>query len=301
MSGCTPRFGAHVSVAGGISRSVARAVNTGCDAFQIFTRNANQWRPAVLPRAEIDAFRRALDASGLGPVVSHASYLINLASTDPALRAASRAALADEIDRAEALGLLGVVLHPGARGAASEAAALDRIAAGLRAILRPRRRGATRVLLEGTAGQGTAIGHHFEHLAGLLERLDGDPRVGVCLDTCHLLAAGYDLATASGYRSTFAAFGRLVGFDRLDVVHVNDSKRPCGSRVDRHAHIGEGFVGLDGFRRLVNDARLARVPMVLETEKGPMRGPADVEADPMDLENLRRLRGLVRSAPRRQR
>lgn len=277
-----------------MSQGVARAVQTGCDAFQIFTRSASQWRSNPIRPEEARRFRRALDESGLGPVVSHGSYLINLASGDTVLRAKSLEALGDELDRAEMLGLLAVVLHPGARGSATEEAALDRIAAGLAGLMRARRGGRTLVLLEHTAGQGSTIGHCFEQLAGIIERLDGSPRLGVCLDTCHLLASGYDMATTAGYRATCAAFDRLIGFDRLKVVHANDSKRPRGSRVDRHAHIGDGFVGLEGFRLLVNDRRLADMPVLIETEKMPRRGAGDLTPDPMDLENLRRLRSLVR-------
>jgi deoxyribonuclease-4 len=290
-----PLFGSHVSVAGGLPLAVARAQALGCESFQVFTRNANQWRAAPLDPTRVRAFRAALEPSGLGPVVSHGTYLMNLAAPDGALREQSLGALADEVDRAEALGLLGVVVHPGTcRGDDAEEVALERIAAGVRSVLRGRRGGRTMVLLEGTAGQGRCVGYRFEHLARLLELVDGSLRVGVCLDTCHLLAAGYDLATPRGYAQTWAAFERLVGLDRLRVIHANDSKRPRGSRVDRHAHIGDGFVGLEGFRRLVNDRRLARLPMLLETEKLPVRRPADVAADPLDVMNLARLRGLVR-------
>jgi deoxyribonuclease-4 len=291
-----PLFGSHVSSAGGLSLAVARARALGCDAFQVFTRNANRWRAAPLEAAQVRAFREALDRAPLGPVVSHGSYLVNLAAPEGSLRTSSLDALGDEIDRAEALGLRGVVVHPGSSGEESCDVALERIGAAIRTLLAARRRGRTMILLEQTAGQGRCVGHRFEHLARLIELADGSPRVGVCLDTCHLLAAGYDIATPEGYRRTFAAFSRLVGFDRLQVVHANDSKRPCGSRVDRHAHIGDGYVGLEAFGRLVNDRRLARLPLLLETEKLPVRRPTDVAPDPLDAMNLARLRSLVRAA-----
>lgn len=285
-----PRFGAHLSIAGGMPRAVDRAVATGCDAIQIFTKSAGQWRARVLPDDEARAFRRAADRAGLTPRVAHASYLINLGSADPGLRARSIAGLVEELDRAERLGLDGLVLHPGAAVGTPEDEALTLVADGAREAFRARPRLRVRLLFEHTAGQGSSLGWHFEHLRAILDRLDGTPRAGVCLDTCHLLAAGYDWRTPSGYRRTFDEFDRLVGFDRLKVVHVNDSKRPCGSRVDRHAHIGQGEIGVNAFRRLVNDPRFAQLGMLLETPK--QQDAAD--ADPFDRENLRILRGLLR-------
>jgi deoxyribonuclease-4 len=288
-----PRIGAHMSVAGGLPRAVERGIVHGCETMQIFAKNANQWRGRELPREEIREFRTALDASGIAPVVSHASYLINLATTVPALRAQSIEAMGDELDRAEALGLLGVVLHPGCYTRGTEADGLVLIADALVALLRARRRGKTMVLLEHTAGQGTSLGATFEHLASIIAAMHDHPRVGVCLDTCHLLASGYDICSAEGYARTFTRFGRLVGFDRLKVFHLNDSKKPLGSRVDRHEHIGQGCLGLEPFRRIVNDRRFRGVPMLLETpkEEGPAKSPLDV--DRFDERNLRILRDLL--------
>ena len=287
-----------MSVAGGLPRAVERAIVHGCAAFQIFAKNANQWRGRVVARAEIREFRARLRASGIGPVVSHASYLINLATAVPALRAQSVDAMADEMDRAEALGLLGVVLHPGCYTSGSEAEGLELIADALLGLLRARRRGKTMVLLEHTAGQGTALGATFEQLAAILAAMGHHPRVGVCLDTCHLLASGYDLCSADGYAETFGLFGRLIGFDRLRVFHVNDSKRPIGSRVDRHEHIGQGCLGLEPFRRLVNDRRFRGLPMLLETPKTGGRSAAVIDVDPLDERNLNTLRGLIAGPPR---
>ena len=294
-----PRLGAHMSVAGGLPRAVERAIVHRCDALQIFAKNANQWRGRLIPRDEIREFRTRIKASGIGPVVSHASYLINLATTSPALRQQSLEAMGDEIDRAEALGLLGVVLHPGCYMAGSEADGLTLIADGLLELLRARRRGKTMILLEQTAGQGTALGATFEQLASIIARMNDHRRVGVCLDTCHLLAAGYDLCSPEGYASTFKQFGRLVGFDRLKAFHLNDSKRPLGSRVDRHEHIGEGFLGLEPFRRIVNDRRFRGLPMLLETPKGEGKATGPIVADPLDERNLNTLRNLIQ--PRTQR
>ena len=282
-----------MSVAGGVSKAVERARLHGCEALQIFTKNANQWKGRPLDPVEVKAFRSGIEGSGIRPVVSHASYLINMATTSPVLREQSTAAFADELDRAEALGLLGVVIHPGTCTAGSEDDALRLIAESIRTALatRPRRR--TMVLLEHTAGQGRTVGHRFEHLATILEHLDGSSRVGVCLDTCHLLASGYDITTAVGYQHTFEVFDRLVGLDRLKVFHGNDSKKPCGSRVDRHEHIGDGCLGLEPFQWLLRDPRFADLPLLIETAKS--RGterPHRIVADPCDERNLATLRRL---------
>jgi deoxyribonuclease-4 len=293
-----PRLGAHMSVAGGLPRAVERAVVHRCDALQIFAKNANQWRGREIPRSEIREFRARVKAAGIEPVVSHASYLINLASTSPALRQQSLEAMGDEIDRAEALGLLGVVLHPGAYTVGSEAEGLTLIAAALLDLLRARKRGKTMVLLENTAGQGTTLGATFEQLASIIARTNDHWRVGVCLDTCHLVASGYDLRSPEGYASTFTQFGRLVGFDRLRAFHLNDSKKPLGSRVDRHEHIGRGHLGLEPFRRIVNDRRFQRLPMLLETPKGEGKATGPITIDPLDEQNLNTLRGLMGAAGR---
>jgi deoxyribonuclease IV len=288
-----PLLGAHMSVAGGLPLAVERAVAHRCDAFQIFAKNGNQWRGRVVPAEEVRDFRTKVQAAEIGPVVSHASYLINLATTSPALRQQSIEAMGDEMDRAEALGLLGVVLHPGCYTQGNEADAPGLIADALVRLLADRAGGRTMVLLEQTAGQGTSIGARFEHLAAILAEADGHPRLGVCLDTCHLLAAGYDVCSAEGYADTFDQFDRLVGFDRLKLFHLNDSKKPRGSRVDRHEHIGQGCLGLEPFRRLVNDPRFRGLPMLLETPKTEGRSPRVVAVDPLDERNLKTLRTLV--------
>jgi len=288
-----PRLGAHLSIAGGLPRAVDRAVASRCEALQIFTKSAGQWRARVLPPDEIAQFRARVERTGIQPVVAHNSYLINLAAADPALRAQSLAALGEELDRAEALGLLGLVMHPGSYTSGTERDGLDLIGDGLGAVLRARPRAKTMILLEHTAGQGTNLGHRFEHLAAILARLNGSPRVGVCLDSCHLIAAGYDICSDDGYRATFEAFDRLVGIDRIRAFHLNDSKKPCGSRVDRHEHIGRGCLGLEPFRRLLNDPRFAALPMLLETPKlDTPESRRKSDADPWDLRNLQILRKL---------
>jgi deoxyribonuclease-4 len=291
------RIGAHMSVAGGVANAVERAVLHGCEALQIFTKNASQWKGKPLDPADVRTFRRRIDETGILPVVSHASYLINLATTDPVLRGQSIAAFVDELERAHTLNLLGVVIHPGTCTAGTEEDALRLIADAIRESFRalPRRR--TMVLLEHTAGQGRTLGHRFEHLAAILGHLDGSSRVGVCLDTCHLVASGYDIVTDAGYRDTFAVFDRLIGLDRLKVFHGNDSKKPCGSRVDRHEHIGEGCLGAEPFRRLLHDERFSGLPLLIETAKAKgSERPGAIVADPFDVKNLETLRTL-RAAP----
>lgn len=286
------RIGVHVSIAGGLPLAVERAVLHDCEALQIFSKSANQWRARPLPDSEVAEFRAALARSGIFPAIAHASYLINLATPSAALREQSMTSFGEELDRAEALGLMGVVLHPGACTTGTSAKALELVASALAELLRQRRRARVMVLLEQTAGQGTSVGHRFEQLATIIDRAGGFSRIGVCLDTCHLLAAGYDIVPARGYEATFRAFDRTVGLDRLRVFHLNDSKTPLASRVDRHEHIGRGHIGLAPFRRLLNDARFAALPMLLETPKteGRTRAPEVDPLDAMDLGVLRKLR-----------
>jgi deoxyribonuclease-4 len=284
-----------MSIAGGLPRAVERAHAAGCDTLQVFTKSSGQWRARPLPGAEVAAFRQACVTLDVQPVIAHASYLINLGSPDDALHTRSRAALGEELDRAELLGLLGVVLHPGSYTTTSEEAGLARIADGIVAVLNERTDHHTRLLLEHTAGQGTNLGHTFQQLGTIIDDAEarGTPSIGVCLDTCHLLAAGYDLGSDKSYADTMAQLEHHVGLDRIQAIHLNDSKTPLGSRVDRHAHIGSGHVGLGAFRRLLTDSKLQALPMILETPKERSGTPTSVEADPMDLENLKMLRELM--------
>lgn len=281
-----------MSVQGGLPFAIARAQIHNCEALQIFSKNASQWRARPLPPDEIAAFRSAAKQTGIFPIVAHASYLINLATTSETLRAQSIAALGEEVDRAEVLGLLGVVLHPGARLAAPTEQALALISSALTEVLKARPRGKTMILLEHTAGQGSTMGSTFEEIAAMIRGVKNSRRLGVCLDTCHLLASGYDLCTDQGYRATFDTFEKLIGFDRLKVFHLNDSKKPCMSRVDRHEHIGKGCIGLEPFRTLLNDPRFDHLPMILETEKSEWREKGKVVIDPLDEMNLNTLRSL---------
>jgi deoxyribonuclease-4 len=296
-----PFLGAHMSIAGGLPRAVDRASACGCEALQIFTKSTGQWKARALPADEIALFRRRAEEAAIHPVLAHNSYLINLASASPALRDQSIAALGDELDRADALGLQGVVMHPGSYTVGTEASGLELIGAAIRQLLRARPFSKTMILLEHTAGQGTNLGHRFEHLATILSHVNGSPRVGVCLDTCHLLAAGYDICSDEGYQATFRELDRVIGLDRIRAFHLNDSKKPCGSRVDRHEHIGRGCLGLPTFARVLNDPRFAALPMLLETPK--LETPESrrkSDADPWDVRNLRALRRLLPPKPRRR-
>lgn len=286
------RIGAHMMTAGGLHRAIEAGSEVGCDLVQIFTRSPQQWQARPLAEAEVESFRRAQEAAGVPCVAAHDSYLINPASADPVLLDRSRAGLVEELGRAARLGIPYVVMHLGAAGEAPEEEALARLIESVRLILDRASDVAggevPMLLLETTAGQGSTLGYRFEHLAAVLDALPGTAPLGVCLDTCHVFAAGYELRDAKGYSTTMTAFDRLIGFDRLHLIHANDSRRELGSRVDRHQHIGQGEIGLEGFRRLLNDPRLAAVPIVLETPK----------AGGMDPVNLAALRGLVASAGR---
>jgi deoxyribonuclease-4 len=276
---------------------------SGCETLQIFTKSAGQWRARPLPDEEIREFRRLVRASGVRPVFAHNSYLINIAATDPGLRKQSLEALWDELQRAESLHLDGLIMHPGSYTSGTEAGGLQLIADGLADLL-SRRRLKTMVLLEHTAGQGTNLGYRFEHLAAILDGVKWSKRVGVCLDTCHLAAAGYDITHERGYRETFRQLDAIVGLERVKAFHLNDSKKPCGSRVDRHEHIGKGCLGLEPFRRLLNDRRFRDAPMLLETPKDDERErkrsvTARLEIDPYDAINLATLRSLIEPRPSR--
>jgi len=275
--------GAHMSIAGGIHHAFEHGRKAGCRTIQIFLKNSNQWKGKPLSEEDRALYRQAQQQTDIQPVVAHNSYLINIASSDPALCEKSLDALVDEMERANFLGVSCVILHPGAHMGAGEGEGIARVAAVLNRAL-DRVSPPVRILLENTAGQGTCLGHRFEHLAAILERVPDADRVGVCLDTCHTFAAGYDIRTEKGYRRTMREFDRLVGIGRIAVVHVNDSLKDLGCRVDRHTHIGKGFIGLEGFRCLVNDRRFARVPKILETPKGE-----DLKLDKMNLATLRRL------------
>lgn len=264
----TDLLGAHVPTAGGLHNAPAHGRDIGATAIQVFTRSQRQWAARPLADEEAGAFRQAMKASGVRSVMSHASYLINLASPDPVLSERGREAFRVEMTRCDALGIPLLVFHPGAHLGGGEEAGIVAVARSLDHVFGACRRARVAALIEITAGQGSCVGHRFEHLAEMLSRVRSPERVGVCLDTCHLYAAGYDIATPRGYERTLLEFDRVVGLDKLRAIHLNDSRKPLGSRVDRHAPIGEGFLGLRTFRRLLADPRLREVPKVLETPGG---------------------------------
>ncbi len=277
------RLGAHMSISGGLDKAVIRGQEVGCEAIQIFTKNSNQWKAKPLAALEVTAFRDACQAAGIGPVIAHSAYLINLAAPDEALYEKSIQAFLDELQRCELLGIPYLVVHPGAHMGAGEEQGLQRIASAIDRIHRATPRLQAAITLEVTAGQGTGLASRFEHLAAILAQVDEPERLRFCLDTCHLLAAGYDFRTRQGYDRMLEAWEGLVGLERICVIHLNDSKKDLGSRVDRHEHIGQGYIGTTGFEFLLNDRRLAALPMVLETPK----------EDNADVRNLATLRSLI--------
>lgn len=276
-------LGSHMSVEGGLHRSLERGRKSGCDTIQLFTRSSRQWRSRPISGEEVSLFRGAMDDGAPAPVVSHASYLINMGSPEPDLAARSLAALIDEMDRCELLGLPFLIIHPGAHMGEGEDAGIRRIARRLDRALGRRPRAGVRVLLENTAGMGTSIGHTFRHLAEIRERMKRGARTGVCIDTCHLFAAGYDISTEAGYHRVVREMDRVLGLDSVLAFHLNDSKGELGCRLDRHEHIDRGRLGLTAFWCLVNDPRFRGRPMILETPKGP-----DMKEDRINLALLRR-------------
>ena len=279
-------LGAHMSTSGGLSTAFDRGAAVGCTTMQIFTKNQNRWQQKPTPPEEIERWVQKQAATGIRPVVSHAAYLINLGSPNEEIWSKSVDALADELTRAEELRLLGVVFHPGAHMGEGEDAGIARIVKGINAAHQRTPGFKTLTLIEHTAGQGTALGYRFEHLQAMRQGATEPERLAFCLDTCHLFASGYDLRTEQTYADTMGQFDALCRIDRLKCFHFNDAKKPLGSRVDRHDHIGTGQLGLEAFGFILNDPRMVDVPKILETEKS--------EDMHEDVENLRVLRGLIR-------
>jgi deoxyribonuclease-4 len=278
-----PLIGAHMSIAGGLHLAFERGQKVGCVALQLFQRPNLQWRAAPLTDDKVAAYEAARAASGLGPVIAHAGYLINLASDNAGLRQRSQAVFVDEMRRAARLRVLGVVLHPGT--AVDREAAIARIVEGLDRALDATVGSAALVLLETSAGAGTSACGRFEDLAEIIARVQAPDRLGVCFDTCHVFTAGYDLRTPTAYEATLHSFDRVVGLARLRVVHANDSKGDLGGHLDRHEHIGRGRIGEAFFRLLMTDPRFADVPKIIETPKHAGRR----KMDPINLRMLRRL------------
>jgi deoxyribonuclease-4 len=276
-----------MSIAGGVDKALWRGKNVGCNIIQLFTKNANQWHAKTLTPEEIEVFHNAQQQTGIRPVAAHNSYLINLASPDKRLYERSIEALWQELSRAEILGIPYLVMHPGSYVGSGEKEGLNRIVQGINLLYQMAKGMKVMVLLETTAGQGTNLGYRFVHFAKIIEMIEKDEKIGVCFDTCHVFASGYDLSTPTGYEATFEEFHRIIGLDRLKIIHINDSKTPCGTRIDRHEHIGQGAIGSEFFRILLHDTRFKNIPAILETPKG-----RTAHGENWDAVNLRVLRGL---------
>ena len=279
-----PRLGAHMSIDGGPANALLRGQQIGCETIQIFTRNASRWTSRDLNTQEINDFMRAYQTAGISPVVAHSSYLINLGSPDDILWEKSISA-ATEITRCAALSITTYILHPGAHMGAGEEAGLARIVSGLDRTLEDTPGADVVITLEITAGQGSSLGCSFEHLGYMVSHCKYSERLGICFDTAHALAAGYEYRQRDAYEAMWSHFDSAIGMGKLRAIHMNDSKKDLNSHVDRHEQIGQGFVNLETFRMLLNDPRLVSVPMILETPKGPEM----LE----DIQNLAMLRSLI--------
>jgi deoxyribonuclease-4 len=278
-------FGSHLSISGGMHHALLAAEQLSLETVQVFTKNQQQWAAKPLEEAAIQIFRSHAERLGFAKIVAHDSYLINLASADPVLWEKSIAAFREEMRRCDQLGIAYLVTHPGAHCGSGEACGIGRVIEAMNRILEEEKEGRVTVCLETTAGQGSCLGCSFEHLAEMRRGIDRKERVGVCVDTCHILAAGYDITTEAGTRAVLQQMEETFGVEQIKVWHLNDSKKPLGSRVDRHEHIGRGCVGLEGFRVICEDARFRDVPKILETPKEA--APDGREWDEVNLELLR--------------
>lgn len=282
-----PNFGAHMSAAGGPFQALLAAKSFGMTACQLFTKNNKQWSAPAMTQETIQAFDRTKQETGISCCMSHASYLINIASRDDLLWNKSVVALIDELQRAEQLGLKYVVVHPGTASDSDVDFAITRVSKAIDAVLSSLPKLKTRLLLETTAGQGKSLGHTFQQLGQMIQRSRKGKKIGICLDTCHVFAAGYALSPRTDYQKTIVEFEKEIGLDKLAMLHVNDSVKGLGSRVDRHAHLGNGSIGLEGLRNIISDERFADLPMILETPKG--KSPEGTEWDVINMKMLHKL------------
>ncbi|MGD0337407.1 MAG: deoxyribonuclease IV [Bacteroidota bacterium] len=280
-----PLLGAHMSIAGGIHTAFDRGEKIGCKTMQVFTKNSSQWFGKSLTEEDIRQYEEKAKKSLITPVIAHDCYLINLCAKNASILKKSRDALLDELQRCQALGILYLNFHPGSHMGLGEKEGIQKIAESINLIHEKTKEFSVKSVLETTAGQGTALGYTFEQLQAIIELVEEKKRIGVCIDTCHVFAAGYDIGTEEGYEKTFHEFDEVIGFDRLVAFHVNDSKKGLGSRIDRHEHIGKGTIGIKGFSLLMNDQRFQDIPKILETPKS--------EDMHEDMENLKVLEGLV--------
>lgn len=283
-------LGAHMSIAGGLHKAIERGLAAGCGVIQVFTQNSNQWRGKPVSDSDAALFREQWEEAKLHDVVSHDIYLINLAAAPGEVRDKSLAGFLEEMERCARLGIDKIVMHPGSHLGEGEETGISRIVEAFDILFERAKDFTGKVLLETTAGQGTNLGYRFEHLREIRDRSAHPHRFGFCFDTCHTFAAGYDITTEDGYRRVFEEFDRLLGLENLLVFHFNDSKKGLNCRVDRHEHIGQGAMGLNPFRFIMNDDRFAGIPKILETPKG--------DHDEMDIVNLKTLRDLVEEGGR---
>lgn len=276
--------GAHMSISGGLHKAIERGIEAKCEALQIFTKNSNQWKAKPILQNEVEEFKKKKKEWGNYAILVHGSYLINLSSPVESDRQKSIFAFIEEIERCDQLSIPYLIFHPGSHLGAGEEEGCRAVSRSLDQIFTRKPDFKAELLMETTAGQGSNIGYKFEHFKKILASVNSPKRMGICIDTCHIFAAGYDIRRRDGYENTFKDFDRIVGVDKIKAFHVNDSKKEFLSRVDRHEHIGKGFIGLDAFRFLLNDPRFEKLPMVIETPKG--------ETMKEDEENLTLLRSL---------
>jgi deoxyribonuclease-4 len=278
-------LGAHMSTAGGMSMAVDRGESIGCTAIQVFVKGNTRWQWPALKPDDVKKFRAGMRRKNIRSVVAHAIYLVNLASVNPEFIRKSIDDMIDELNRCDELGIPALVMHPGAHCGSGCEAGLAAVIRGINQVFDASPKGKARILLETTAGQGSCLGHQFVELKEIINGVERKDRIGVCIDTCHVFAAGFDLRTREGYNAMWKDFDSIIGRKMLMAIHLNDSKLPCGSRRDRHEHIGKGQLGLEPFRFIMNDPKLRKIPKVLETDKNlEMRE---------DKENMAVLRSLV--------
>ena len=277
-------LGAHMSIAGGVDKAIERGMSLSCTTIQLFTKNSNQWKGKPVTGEEAGRFKALRKKSGIRQVIAHDSYLINLASGDPELRGKSIDALISEMERCRILEIPYIIAHPGAHTGIGEDEGIKNIIISLDIVCAETDGWGVDIALETTAGQGTNIGYGFEHLSRIISGVKHNHRIKTCIDTCHIFAAGYDIRTPEGYEKVIDTFNRLVGLDRLVCIHLNDSKKGLGSRVDRHEHIGKGFIGKESFRLIMNDRRFNNISRIIETPKGP-----EMKEDKINLKFLRKL------------
>ncbi len=279
-------FGAHESISGGVFNAIERGKKATCDTIQMFNKSNSQWRAKKIDQKELDKYFELIEETGVTVSTSHSSYLINMASPKKPLNKMSYDSLKLEMERCNMLKIPNLVFHPGSHVGTGEEEGMDRIAKNINKMFGELKDNNVHLLLETTAGQGTNLGYTFEQLSYMIKRVKDSSQLGVCLDTCHIFAAGYPISDPKDYKKTMKQFDDIIGIDRLRIIHMNDSKKEFGSKRDRHEHIGKGFIGIEAFKNIVNDKRLKNIPMILETPKE--------EELLEDIKNLKLLRSLVK-------